>query len=161
MSPQPPALRAVDPLGADALALLAQAAAEARALYPELFAADGPPPSNTPRVQGEVHLVARKGDTPVACIALRRLDATTAELRRQFVAASARRRALARAMLLALEDAAQRFGDDTLLLETGDRQQPAMALYESSGFTRIPPFGGHVGDPTSVCYARRLVAARG
>lgn len=154
-----PAIRAVDPLGAHALTLLAQAAAEARALYPELFAADSPQPTNTPLRPGEVYLVACLDDVPVACGALRRLDASTAEVRRMFVARDARRRGLARAMLDALEQAAVALGYDTLRLETGFRQQPAIALYESAGFARIPPFGAYVGDPTSVCLARRLPRA--
>lgn len=156
-----PSLRAVDPLGADALALLAQAAAEARSLYPELFTSDGPPPSNTPLGEGDVYLVAYDGAVPVACGALRRLDATSAELRRMFVAAHARRRGLARTMLAALEDAALDFGCDTLLLETGHRQQPAMGLYESGSSTRVAAFGAHVGDPTRLCHAKRLAPARG
>jgi hypothetical protein len=27
-------------------------------------------------------------------------------------------------------------------------------LYESYGFTRIPPFGPYVNDPISVCYEK-------
>jgi len=156
----PPSIRAVDPRGADALALLAQAAAEARALDPELFTGDSPPPSNPPAGEGDIYLVARDGGVPVACGALRRLDATSAEVRRMFVVERARRRGLARTMLDALEQAAIDLGYDTLLLETGFRQQAAMALYESAGFTRIPPFGPYVGDPTSVCYAKRPAARR-
>ena len=152
-----PVIRAVDPLGADALALLAQAAAEARALYPELFTPDSPPATNTPLGEGDVYLVAFvDGDVPVASGALRRLDATTTEVRRMFVLAHARRRGLARATLAALEEAARGLGVDTLLLETGHRQQPAIALYESAGFTRIAPFGPYGGDPTSVCFAKHL-----
>jgi len=155
-----PIFRAVDPQGVDALALLAQAALEARALYPELFAADSPPPANAPLVEGEIYLVAFDGDAPVACGALRRLDAATAEVRRMFVLAHVRRRGLARATLAALEDAAIDLGYETLLLETGHRQQPAMALYDAAGFTRVAPFGPYEGDPTSVCFGKRLATAR-
>jgi len=153
-------LRAVDPLGADALDLLAQAAAEARALYPELFTPESPPATNTPLGEGDVYLVAFDGDVPVACGALRRIDAASAEVRRMFVLAGARRRGLARAMLAALEQAAADLGYARLLLETGFRQQPAMALYESCGFSRSAPFGPYVGDPTSVCFAKAVAAAR-
>jgi putative acetyltransferase len=31
-----------------------------------------------------------------------------------------------------------------------------MALYESFGFRRIPPFGEYRDDPTSVCYEKPL-----
>lgn len=151
-----PVFRAVDPLGADALALLAQAAVEARALYPELFAPGSAPPTNEPLGPGEVYLVAFVDGAPVACGALRRIDAATAEVRRMFVLACARRRGLARATLAALERAAADRGYARLLLETGFRQQPAIALYASCGFARIAPFGPHVGDPTSVCFGKAL-----
>jgi len=42
-------------------------------------------------------------------------------------------------------------------LETGNRQLPAMALHESYGFVRIPPFGDYVNDPTSVCYEKPVL----
>jgi ribosomal protein S18 acetylase RimI-like enzyme len=44
------------------------------------------------------------------------------------------------------------------VLETGNRQVPAVRLYESSGFTRIPAFGIYANDPTSVCFAKTLPA---
>jgi hypothetical protein len=60
--------------------------------------------------------------------------------------------------LFYLENEAKRLGYTRLRLETGDRQGPAMALYESSGFRLISPFGRHVNDPTSVCYELHLLA---
>lgn len=151
-----PVLRAVDPRGADALALLAQAAVEARSLYPELFAPGSAPPGNEPLGPGDVYLVAFVDGAPVACGALRRIDATSAEVRRVFVLAGARRRGIARATLAALERAAADLGYARLLLETGFRQRPAMALYASCGFARVAPFGPYVGDPTSVCFGKSL-----
>jgi len=44
-------------------------------------------------------------------------------------------------------------------LETGNRQHPAMALYESYGFVRIPPFRDNVNDPTSVCYEKPVLTS--
>jgi hypothetical protein len=41
-------------------------------------------------------------------------------------------------------------------LETGNRQLRAMALSESYGFIRIPPFDDYVNDPTSVCYEKHI-----
>jgi len=45
-----------------------------------------------------------------------------------------------------------------LVLETGNRQGAAVALYEQAGYQRIAPFGPHVGDPTSLCFERVLAA---
>ena len=84
------------------------------------------------------------------------LDHETSEVRRMFVAREARNQGVARAILMNIEDHARLQGFRRLVLETGNRQLAAIRLYESSGFTRIPPFGSYVYDPTSVCFARTL-----
>ena len=71
-----------------------------------------------------------------------------------FVVKHARRGGLGRAILRALEEAANGFGYKFMRLETGNRQLPAMALYASYGFERIEPFGEYLNDPTSVCYEK-------
>jgi putative acetyltransferase len=82
-----------------------------------------------------------------------------AELKRMFVHEDARGQGLARALLATLEEAATRAGVAELRLETGPLQHAAIALYERSGYSRIPNFGGYVGDPYSVCYAKALEVA--
>lgn len=151
----------VDPLGPDAMALLREAAVEARALYPELFAPDAPWPTNAPTPPRGVYLVAYVEGAPVACGAIRPLDGDTAEVRRMFVTRAARRRGAAKAVLEALEAAARRLGYSVLRLETGHRQHPAMALYRAQGFRPIPAFGPYVGDPVSVCFEKALTAGPG
>jgi putative acetyltransferase len=152
-----PEIRPVDPQGTDALALLAEAAVEASALYPELHDLTAPGPTNAPTPPRGIYLVAYLDGAAVACGALRPLDEHTAEVRRMYVRRSHRRRGLASAILHALEQAAAGFGYRTLRLETGYRQQPAMALYEARGFVRIAAFGPYVADPTSVCFEKRIV----
>lgn len=156
-------IRHADPQGADALALLREAAIEARALYPELVQPGAPWPTNPPLAEGGAYLVMYASDQTgawhaVGMGALRRLDTHTAELRRMFVLRSQRRAGVAQRLLQALEAQALRLGYRRIRLETGHRQQPAMRLYERFGFHRIPPFGEHVADPTSVCYEKVLAA---
>lgn len=158
MTHRPPEIRPVDPQGADAIALLAEAAVEASALYPELHDPTAPGPTNAPTPPRGIDLVAYLDGTAVACGALRPLDDDTAEVRRMYVRRSHRRLGLASAILHALEQAAADFGYRTLRLETGYRQQPAIALYEVRGFAHIAPFGPYVDDPTSVCFEKQLVA---
>ncbi|WP_284617277.1 GNAT family N-acetyltransferase [Aquabacterium humicola] len=147
----------VDPRHPDALALLHEAALEARALYPELFAADTPLPSNPPAEPRSLYLLARDADgRALACGALRPIDEHTAELRRMFVTRGERRRGLARAVLQQLEAAAPALGYRTLRLETGFRQRPAMALYQACGWRPIEPFGAHADDPASRCFEKVL-----
>lgn len=87
--------------------------------------------------------------------------ASRAELKRMFVHPDARGQGLARGLLSAVEQAAAAAGVAELRLETGPLQHAAIALYERSGYERIPNFGPYVGDPYSVCYAKSLaVAAR-
>lgn len=100
--------------------------------------------------------VAYQGASPVACGAIRRHEATTAEIKRMYVVPEWRGRGLSRVVLEKLEAEGRRLGVTRLVLETGDRQSEALALYERSGFVRIPRFGEYVGSPLSVCMAKEL-----
>jgi putative acetyltransferase len=146
----------VDPQGPDAMLLLREAALEARALYPDLIAPDAPMPTNTPLQDRAAYFVAYIDSTSAGCAAFRPIDGKAAEVRRMFVLQSHRRHGIARALLVHLEKAATALHYSVLRLETGYRQAAAMALYESFGFRRIPPFGEYRDDPTSVCYEKPL-----
>ena len=140
----------IDPVSEIALSMLREAAADVRPLYGEI---PGPPwPANTPLGPRDAYVVAFVDDAAVACGAIREIDATTCEVHRLFTLRSHRRRGAARAILSHLRREARRLGYERLRLETGNRQTPAMRLYESYGFTRIEPFGMYAHDPTSVCY---------
>ena len=149
-------IEARDPLSDEALFLLHETALEARELYQDLVDPATPMPTNQPRRPGDTYLIAFLDGNPVGCGALRKLDDRTAEVRRMYVLRRARRVGTGRAMLVRLEDEAARLGYEMLLLETGNRQGAAMALYESYGFTRIPLFGPCLNDPTSVCYSNQV-----
>jgi GNAT superfamily N-acetyltransferase len=103
-------------------------------------------------------------DEPVATGAWRRSGVAalgtgeTAEIKRMYVAPQARGRGLARLMLARLEADAGECGAEAVVLETGLRQPEAMALYESSGYAPVAPFGHYRDAPLSRCYAKRLVA---
>jgi putative acetyltransferase len=94
---------------------------------------------------------------PVGCGAVRLLSPDRAELKRMYVAPSHRGRGLARPILNTLEDRAAALGARTVVLETGIYQPAAIALYESSGYARIPCFGGYAASATSVCYEKALI----
>jgi putative acetyltransferase len=64
-----------------------------------------------------------------------------AELKRMYVRPAARRKGVARGILLRLQAEARGRGMARLVLETGDAQQSAMTLYEREGFTRCKAFG--------------------
>ena len=81
----------------------------------------------------------------------------TAEVKRMYVVPSARGQGLARRMLAHLEQTAREGGARAMVLETGTAQPEAIALYESSGYTRIPSFGHYAWSPHNRCFARSLV----
>lgn len=149
-------IEAVSPQHPQALALLAEAALEARALYPELFAADAPAPVNPPLRAREVYLLATRDGQALGCGALQQHDAFTGELRRMFVTRAARRDGVARALLAQLEHEARQHGYRQLVLETGKRQLPAIALYRGGGWRRIAAYAPYIGDPMSVCFGKAL-----
>jgi putative acetyltransferase len=97
---------------------------------------------------------------PVACGALRHLEDGVAEIKRMFVGEAYRRRGLASATLLALEEQARRFGYAVARLETGAVQPEAMAFYEANGYRRIDCYRQWSGYRLSVCYEKRLTRVR-
>jgi GNAT superfamily N-acetyltransferase len=103
-------------------------------------------------------LVAQLDGSPVGCAGICRCEGErTAELRRMYVAAEARRLGIARALMAALEERARQLGYLTLRLETGPEQPEAIHLYETSGFTVIPNFGPYSGQRRSVCMEKTLL----
>ncbi|WP_117214215.1 GNAT family N-acetyltransferase [Allorhizocola rhizosphaerae] len=115
----------------------------------------GPPPT---AANIDVFLVAVEPDTgeAIACGALRRLDATSAEVKRMFVVPRMRGSGVATGVLRALEAAAAQRGWRTLRLETGTEQPEAQRFYRREGYREIPLFGSYVGSTLSVCFEREL-----
>jgi len=84
----------------------------------------------------------------------------TAEVKRLFVDPTVRGTGLGRLVMEALEAAAAVAGYERLWLETGTAQPEAIALYDTSGYDRIEPYGEYKESPLSVCFAKDLSAGR-
>jgi GNAT superfamily N-acetyltransferase len=137
--------------------LIAELNAELTGIYPEPgathFQLD---PSQVIGSRG-VFLIASAEGLPVGCGALRLLDNTTAELKRMYVVPAMRGKGIGRQLVTALESEARSRGVQRLVLETGIRQDAALALYRSCGFRPIPLFGEYCLSPdTSVCLGKEL-----
>jgi GNAT superfamily N-acetyltransferase len=76
---------------------------------------------------------------PVTGGAFLRYDADTAELKRIWTDSAHRRRGYARVLLAALEAETAARGYRRLYLITGNQQPEAAALYDATGYTRVPP----------------------
>lgn len=79
-----------------------------------------------------------------------------AEIKRMFVIPAGRGLGLARRILAALEADARAAGRTRMVLETGNKQPEAIALYTSSGYTSCPKFGHYRLYENSICMAKPL-----
>jgi GNAT superfamily N-acetyltransferase len=103
---------------------------------------------------GRFFVAELNGDL-VGCAGWRR-HGNDAELKRMFTLTAARGRGVARRVLAAVEESARAAGCRRVILETGDRQPEAIALYESAGYHRIPDFGFYAGEDGVLSFARDL-----
>ena len=118
-----------------------------RARYVDAAPAEFEPPAG-------VLLVAYDGERPVACGGVRVIGPRVAEIKRMYVAPSARGRGLGRTLLGALENAAVDLGCDRARLDTAASFTEAVALYRSAGYTDIADYNGN--PHASVWMERRL-----
>jgi DNA-binding MarR family transcriptional regulator/GNAT superfamily N-acetyltransferase len=91
-----------------------------------------------------VFLVARLQGDPIACAGLRLHPDGFGEVKRMWVASSARGLGLGRRMLSEVESEALRRGMVTLRLDTNRSLQEAIGLYRSSGFIEIERYNEEV-----------------
>ncbi|MCI4064715.1 GNAT family N-acetyltransferase [Micromonospora sp. R77] len=103
-------------------------------------------------------LVAYLGGEPVGCGGWRSHgdDGETAELKRMYTSPAARGRGVARAVLAAVEQSARDAGRKRIVLECGDRQPEAIAMYTAAGYERIPNFGFYADEPGCLSFGRPL-----
>ena len=117
---------------------------EIAALYPGWSLATGPtaePDEVTP--PHGCFLVAYIGETPVGCVALKKLDERSGEIKRLYVAPEARRNGVARRLLDAIEAEARELGCDVVRLDTGDKQPASLTLFRDSGYVEIDDYNGN------------------
>ena len=97
--------------------------------------------------------------TPVGCGGLRRIDESHGEIKRMFVAPSARGSGVSTALLGSLERFGLESGWSRLVLETGLAQPDAIRFYTREGFTPIDRFGYYADSDDSLCFEKTLVAS--
>ena len=143
----------------EAVAHTSALAAEVAALYDD----DDPPlpipPAEVALGRG-AFLIAYLDGQPAGCGALRRISEAglehAGEVKRMYVTPAARRRGVGRAILAALEAEARRLGLVRLVLETGDLQPEAIAMYRAAGWFDRARFGEGYTHPLSVFMEKGL-----
>ncbi|GAA1213695.1 GNAT family N-acetyltransferase [Streptomyces rhizosphaericus] len=101
-------------------------------------------PDTTPEAEFDpprgLFLIARIGENPVGCGGIRFLDEHTAEIKRMYVADQARSHGIGRYLLEHLELHAVSRGATRIMLETGQRNTAALALYHRTGYVSCPSY---------------------
>jgi putative acetyltransferase len=94
-------------------------------------------------------------EAAAGCVAVRLLDARTAEMKRLYVRSAHRGKGLGRVLAQAAIDVAREAGCARIVLDTLPKMREAQALYELLGFTRIEPY---LREPTpgALCYELKL-----
>jgi DNA-binding MarR family transcriptional regulator len=135
-------LRAVDPGGADARGCL-------RAYFSELDRRSEIPFDPAKGTSAEPHelrppagsfIIAYLRDEPIGCGAVKHHPGRPSEIKRMWVAESARGLGIARRMLAELEGLARAAGAPSVRLDTNKALIEAIAMYRSSGYREIPRF---------------------
>jgi GNAT superfamily N-acetyltransferase len=114
-------------------------------LYPVRLDAPGMPTATPSDLgpPGGIFLVGWRNGAALCCGGVKRLPDGACEIKRMYVAPSARRQGLAKALLAELEDAARKLGYSIARLDTGPKQPHAQAMYEAAGYRRIGNFNAN------------------
>lgn len=88
---------------------------------------------------GAVYLCWDTG-LPIGCVGMKRIDERRCEMKRMFVAPTARGRGAGRALADAVLTAAREAGYAEMYLDTSTRQTEAIALYRDLGFEQVEPY---------------------
>ncbi len=101
-------------------------------------------------------VVIYEDEVPVACGAMKPHGTSNLEIKRMYTVPNARGKGLASQVVNELEKWAKESGVSACVLETGKRQEDAVALYKKLGYQIIPNFEPYIGIENSLCFEKKL-----
>ena len=110
---------------------------------------------NRPENMTALAVIYEAGE-PIACGAWKRIDGTTAELKRLYVLPVYRRRGAASSLIAALEADAAAAGIRRMILETAVDTTDSHRLYFSAGYQLADYYGSPAGAENCLCFHKEL-----
>jgi putative acetyltransferase len=101
-------------------------------------------------------VVAYENEKPVSCGAIKEYNPNTMEIKRMYTLPEFRGKGIATKVLIELEKWANELGYEKCILETGEKQPEAIALYKKNGYKLIPNFGQYAEVENSVCFEKEM-----
>lgn len=101
-------------------------------------------------------VVAYVDGQPAGCGCFKQFNDTAVEMKRMYVKPEFRRQGISSAVLNELEKWAVEMGYKDAVLETGNKQAEAIAMYEKLGYSIIPNYPPYENIPTSICMQKPL-----
>jgi GNAT superfamily N-acetyltransferase len=101
-------------------------------------------------------VVAYDNETAVGCGAIKEFTPDTMEVKRMYVSINYRGKGIASIVLKELEAWAAELNYDRCILETGNKQPEAIALYKKSSYKIIPNYGHYENVENSICFEKKL-----
>lgn len=102
-------------------------------------------------------LVCYENGIPCGCGAIKEYEKGVMEVKRMYVVPNSRGKGIATRILAELEKWTVELSCKKCVLETGQRQPEAIALYNKSGYNVILNYGQYEGIENSVCFEKTLI----
>jgi len=100
-------------------------------------------------------LIARDGNAAAGCVALRRLDDGSGEMKRMYVREAYRGSGLGRRLAVAIIEEARKRNYSRVVLDTLPKLAPAIALYRDLGFRETGPYLA-CPTPGAICFELKV-----
>lgn len=102
-------------------------------------------------------VVVYSNKTPIACGAFKAINNDTVEIKRMFTKPKLRGKGIASKVLTELENWSKELSFKTCVLETGKRQEDAVAFYKKLNYQITPNYGQYKNITNSLCFKKELI----
>ena len=102
-------------------------------------------------------VLAYNNETPIGCGAFKAFDKASTEIKRMFTKTEFRGKGVASQILVELETWSKELAFKACVLETGIRQNEAVAFYKKMDYKIISNYGQYKNMTNSLCFKKELI----